>query len=178
MTPQTFSVQTYTADDWRPLWRLHFAHLAERGIPLTDNDIPPVPGMPENDTYEWDLNHIDEVYLSGGGSFWIAWEGDEPVGFVGAQDLGGVAELRRMYVRAAHRRRGIGPLLVQALIAHCRSSGIRAVELWTSEADVGRKLYAHFGFQPVEQPELGFELVETATHHAPNADEIRMRLVL
>ena len=175
---KSVNIQEYTPAHWSSLWRLRFAQLAEHGILLTKDDIPAVPGLPENDTYEWDLNHIDEVYCCGGGGFWLAWQGDEPVGSIGAQDLGGVVELRRMYVKATHRRQGIGLQLMQALIDRCRTHGIRAVELWTDEGGMGELFYQQFGFQRIQVPELGFKAVEQATHRSANPDEIRMRFVL
>ncbi|MEM7129462.1 MAG: GNAT family N-acetyltransferase [Chloroflexota bacterium] len=171
-------IKLYAPKQWIVLWQLRFAQLAENGVHLSENAIPTVPGLPENDEYEWDMNHIDEVYLSGGGGFWLAWQDEEPVGYVGAQDLGEVVELRRMYVKAAHRRQGIGTLLVQALIKHCREQGMKAVELWTPEDGEGRLLYNRLGFQTVDSPLLGFEAVEQATRRGPNHQEIRMRLAL
>ncbi|MEZ4866597.1 MAG: GNAT family N-acetyltransferase [Caldilineaceae bacterium] len=171
-------IQPYTSAHWLAMWRLHLAQLAEHGIHLTDDAIPTVPGLPEHDRYEWDLNHIDEVYCRGGGGFWLAWQHEEPVGCVGGQDLGGVIELRRMYVRATHRRQGIGALLVQALIVHCRTQGINTVELWTDEGGMGQPFYEQLGFQQVQRPGPGFEGVNQATRRYPKPGEIRMQLKL
>jgi len=69
-----------------------------------------------------DMERIDEAYLKARGNFWIAWVDDQPVGRIGAQDLGEYVELRRMYVRKEFRRPGIGSLLAQTLIElkmHC-----------------------------------------------------------
>ena len=41
---------------------------------------------------------------------------DTPVGMVGAQDLGGVIELKQMYVLPGYRRQSVGTLLVRTLI--------------------------------------------------------------
>ncbi|MCB0127240.1 MAG: GNAT family N-acetyltransferase [Caldilineaceae bacterium] len=172
------TITQYTPTHWKPLWQLRFTHLAEQGIIGPDDIIPTVPGLPEHDRYERDLNRIDEVYLSGGGGFWLAWQREEPVGYVGGQDLGSVIELRRMYVKATHRRQGIGGLLVQALIDHCRANGMPVIELWTEEHGLGQLLYTRLGFQQVPTPGPGFEEVDQATHRAPNPEEIRMRLVL
>jgi len=45
---------------------------------------------------EMDMERIDEAYLKARGNFWIAWVDDQPVGRIGAQDLGEYVELRRM----------------------------------------------------------------------------------
>lgn len=175
---KSISIQQYTPTHWIPMWQLRFAQLAEHGIYLPDDAIPTISGRPENDTYEWDLNHIDEVYCSGGGGYWLAWLGEEPVGSVGAQDLGGVVELRRMYVKAAYRRQGIGRLLVEVLVAHCQASGMRTVELWTDAGGLGQPFYEQLRFCQVPTPGSGFEAVNQATRRTPKIGDIRMQLIL
>ena len=81
---------------------------------------------------------------------WIAWKNNQPVGHVGAQDMGDYIELRRMYVRKMYRRAGIGTQLVGMLIDHCRQHGIRFIKLWTDPDGPGRLLYKNFYFQEVE----------------------------
>ncbi len=107
-------------EDQNAVEELSNHHLAEQGI-IVDSEEEAA--NQDTDEYESDLDHIDEVYQSGDGGFWIAWLGDTPVGHLGAQDLGGVLELRRMYVREEFRRGGIGTLLVRSLIEHCTSDG-------------------------------------------------------
>lgn len=160
------------------MWQLRHAQLAENGIILDPADIPVAPGIEEPYETEWDMDQVERVYLGGGGGFWLARHGDEPVGYVGAQAMGGVAELRRMYVKQEHRRQGIGTQLVRALIARCSTNGIRAVELWTPENEEGHSFYETLGFEKVDKPLLGFAAVEQATRRGPNPQEIRMRLVL
>ena len=175
---EVVSIKPFESELWIPLWQLRFAQLAEHGILLDPKEIPAGPAHTGQDGYEWDLHHIAEVYLSGAGGFWLAWRDDVPVGYVGAQDLGGVVELRRMYVKADYRRRGIGTRLVQALIRHCRSEGVRAIELWTAENGPGHLLYGKLGFRVADMPGPGFENVDAATGRSQRADEIRMRLAL
>jgi GNAT superfamily N-acetyltransferase len=179
---ERISVKLFTWEHWIPVWQLRAAQLAEHGIIIDPENIPRVPSqVPEHidqSEYDWDLVHIGAIYLCGRGGFWLAWCGDTAVGHVGAQDLGGVAELRRMYVRAASRRRGIGTRLVWALIAHCAAGSIQAKELWTAQDGPGRALYEKLGFRVVDEPGPGFEHVEQATGYTRGADEIRMRLDL
>jgi GNAT superfamily N-acetyltransferase len=169
------------------MWQLVHAHLAEDDIILGPEDITPIPPqMPEHidrSLHEWDMEYIGPVYLRGAGGFWLAWWEDTPAGHVGAQDLGGPdgcvgVELRRMYVRAEYRRRGIGTRLVRALIEHCTAKGARAIELWTARDGLGRRLYAGLGFCRTDQPGPGHERVEEETGYQPGPDEIRMRLDL
>lgn len=58
-------------------------------------------------------------------------------------------ELKRLYVRASHRRRGLAQGLVALVEAHARWQGARAVDLWsdTRFADAHR-LYERLGYQP------------------------------
>lgn len=166
-----------TWEHWRSIWVLRGYQLSEEGI-IGEPDIIPPPGLDvPRDEYEWDFHRIEEVYLSGAGGFWIAYRGDDPVGYVGAQDLGGTIELRNMYVRAEYRRRGIGARLVQALIDHCKSHAVKAVELWTDPEGLGRILYTKLGFRVVDKPwmelnELFYRMNRTTE------GETRMRLDL
>jgi GNAT superfamily N-acetyltransferase len=168
-------VKPFKWEHWGALWELRAHQLAENGILLPD-----LPGEGEgpdlSSPYEKDYHRIDSVYLSGAGSFWIAWLEDTPIGCVGAQDLGKVpgrgrgVELRRMYVREAYRRRGVGTCLVQALIDHCAAHGVGAVELWTAENGPGRHLYARLGFRVVPGPGPEFQDLPEWR------DQMRMRL--
>ena len=72
---------------------LIYARLAENGIILDPDDIPPEPEDTSEESPEWDTDHIDPVYLRGSGGFWLAWHATKPVGHVGAQDFSGLIEL-------------------------------------------------------------------------------------
>ena len=118
------------------------------------------------------MERIDEAHLKARGDFWIAWMDDRPVGMVGAEDIGEYVELRRMYVRNEYRRRGIGTLLVQALIEHCKKQKVSRIKLWTADDGLGRFLYTKCGFRQVEL--VGDEL----SHKRALGGEIRMCLEL
>jgi GNAT superfamily N-acetyltransferase len=159
------------------MWKLRAYHLAELGIIIDDADPGPpdfaLPYDESNPNYpEMDMDRIDEAYLKDRGNFWIAWSDDQPLGYVGAQDCGDHIELRRMYVRAEYRRRGIGTLLVQALIGHCKRQKVRMIKLWTSDDGLGHFLYAKCGFRRVA--------LEDDEHNHPSAiqGEFRMCLTL
>lgn len=61
---------------------------------------------------------------------------------------GRCAYLMNVYVRAAHRRRGTGQLIVQWLVSEARRRGITKICLETSAA--GRQLYEASGFSDME----------------------------
>jgi GNAT superfamily N-acetyltransferase len=170
------SIIPYALSQWKPLWQLRFQQLAESGIILPPEDMPDHPEDVGRDDDEWDYHHIDEVYRSGAGGFWLAWCGNEPVGHIGGQDCGGVIELRRMYVRSAFRQRGIGTCLVQTLLDHCQSQSIRVVELWTASGGQGSRLYQRMGFKNTAGPGDEFSDLANRTNFVPGDDEIRMRL--
>jgi GNAT superfamily N-acetyltransferase len=154
---------------WSGLWHLRNCQLVEEGIMTDYDDVPEKPDL--SSPYEKDYHRIDQVYLAARGSFWIAWIDDLPVGHVGAEDRGGYVELRHMYVRSDYRRRGIGALLVQALVKHCIEQKVDTVELWTAGDGLGRMLYEKFGFRQVEIPEEEYD--------GPDSNgQIRMRLAL
>ena len=186
MVSELISVKPFEWAHWVPFCRLGLAHLAEHGILLDPEAIEPprpVPEQIDKSEHEWDLEYLDVSYLRGAGGVWLAWDGEKPVGHVGAQDLGGTdvcvgVELRRMYVRAEYRRRGIGTRLVQTLIEHCAAKGARAIELWTARDGLGRLLYDGLGFVRTDQPGPEYEGVEAETGYRPGLDEIRMRLDL
>ena len=181
MTAPQLAIAPFTWDDWDALWQIRRAHLAEYGIDPSQVYTPPRPSAEatvgaKDAHYEWDLAHPARVYLRGAGGFWIARVAGQPVGYVGAQALGQAVELRRMYVAAALRRRGIGAALVRALVHHCRAQGVGVVELWTENGGVGQQLYAQVGFRVVggEGPE--FAGAQAEDRYLPDPGEIRMRL--
>ena len=138
---------------------------------MTDyDDVPEKPDL--SSPHEKDYHRIDRVYLAARGNFWIAWLDDLPVGHIGAEDEGDHVELRRMYVRAEYRRRGIGTLLVQTLLKHCIEQKVGMIELWTAKDGPGRFLYEKCGFRQVE---IADKEPDGETGHN---SEIRMRLVL
>lgn len=170
-------VRAFAWADWRALWEVRLAQLAEHGVLLDVAAIPAAPQAVPWGSYEWDLHHLDEVYLCGVGGFWLAWAGTLPVGYVGAQNVGRVAEVRRLYVRAEHRRRGIGSHLLSALTAHCAAQGALAVEVWSGPGPA-RRLYSRAGFVPVAAIGQEFLAAPNVTGHTPGPDEVRLRLDL
>ena len=173
---QPISILPYDQNHWHTLWELKFHQLAEDGIIIPPEEIPVQPMNVGRDDPEWDFDHIAEIYLNRAGGFWLAWWENDPAGHIGGQDLGGVIELRRMYIRSAYRRRGIATCLVQTLLDHCKIQSIKAVELWTAEDGLGRRLYERMGFKITRAPGKEFSDLLRQTNFIPGKNQIRMRL--
>jgi GNAT superfamily N-acetyltransferase len=178
LSTQPISIQPYTPPLWHALMELRRYQLAEAGIIVPPEDMSDQPQNVGRDEYEWDYHHIAEIYLSGAGGFWLAWWEDDLAGHIAAQDLGGVIELRNMYVRAEYRRRGIAACLVQTLLDHCKTQPVNAIELWTARNGVGRKLYDRMGFKITSAPGVEFFDLYYRTNFVPGENEIRMRFDL
>lgn len=84
-----------------------------------------------------------------GGRWWVVEDDGGPVATVGAGALrpDGHVELKRLYVAASHRRRGLGARLLGWVEAHASGLGARHVDLWsdTRFADAHRR-YASLGY--------------------------------
>jgi GNAT superfamily N-acetyltransferase len=178
VTAGELSIERFTWPQWSALWQLRFCHLAEQGIHLPLAAIPPQPTAVDQSDAEWDYHQMAAVYLQGAGGFWLAYQAGLPVGHIGGQAIGRGVELRRMYVRATFRRRGIGQQLVKTLVEHCRKQGVTVIELWTAPDGAGRKLYETLHFQQVDQPGKAFVNLRAVTGYTPGPAEIRMRLQL
>ena len=83
------------------------------------------------------------------GRFWVAETNGELVGSVGfapSEEPDGI-ELRKLYVAARARRRGLGGQLCERVEAAARSRGARFVELWSdTRFEDAHRLYAGRGY--------------------------------
>jgi len=76
-----------------------------------------------------DFAHM-EIYLPPDGGLFLAEDGANLVGMIFLTKLReGVGQIRRMYVRSADRRRGIGRALFEAAIAYARDIGYTSLLL-------------------------------------------------
>lgn len=91
-------------------------------------------------------------YASPAGGLWLAWLDGEVAGCIGLRPLDGpVGELKRLYVRPAHRASGLGRLLVEAALAHADAAGYARVRLDTLPSMAGAiALYRSLGFARIE----------------------------
>lgn len=86
-----------------------------------------------------------------GGLFLIAYVGDEPVGCVGLRRHDAdVVEMKRLFVRTQHRRRGLARSMLSALEDRARSLGYRRLILETGLAQPEAiALYESAGYDPI-----------------------------
>ena len=90
-------------------------------------------------------------YVAPRGTILLARSGDAPIGCVALRPLADdVGEVKRMFVDAAWRGRGVGRALLEALIARARAMDYTALRLGTvAEMRAARSLYGSLGFSPI-----------------------------
>jgi drug/metabolite transporter (DMT)-like permease/GNAT superfamily N-acetyltransferase len=103
--------------------------------------------------FDEELDRFDDWYDGEKGRALLATvDGVPAAGVVFREWAAGDAELRRLYVRPAFRRRGLARALVRAVLDEAASLGYRRVLLMTSDEFEGAAdLYASEGFAPIEQ---------------------------
>ncbi|RJK92775.1 GNAT family N-acetyltransferase [Vallicoccus soli] len=90
------------------------------------------------------------------GTFLVAWDGDEPVGCGGWRIVEpGLGEIKRMYVVAAHRGRGLSRIVLAALEDAARAAGLTRLRLETGDQQPeALRLYGTSGYAPI--PRFGY----------------------
>lgn len=101
------------------------------------------------------IEELPGDYRAPGGLMLVAYFEEEPVGCAAFRALVDVdypdaCELRRLYVRPAVRRFGIGRVLATALIDHAREGGYSTMLLDTfNDTEAARGLYSSLGFEAI-----------------------------
>lgn len=112
----------------------------------------------DNDTGA-DIDNLREGYFEDGGQsgFWVAVFNDLVIGMIGVQKMAeNSAEVRRLRVRSAYRRRGIGTLLMERALAFCQRQGYLKVVLDVRiERGPAIALFQKFGFKHGRTREIG-----------------------
>jgi GNAT superfamily N-acetyltransferase len=111
---------------------------------------------------ERDMATLD-IFLPPRGRLLLAFDGPRAVGVACMRQIrAGIGEIKRMYVRPAFRRRGVGRQLLEALLREARIIGYRAMRLdsprFMTEAHA---LYRSAGFQEIDE----YPEVEIAPQH-------------
>ena len=119
--------------------RLVLAHVQERAT------------MPGIEHMRADAIGLPGPYVAPRGAIFLARSGDDPIGCVALRPLpDDIGEVKRMFVDAEWRGRGVGRALLEALIARARAMDYSAIRLGTiAEMTAARSLYASLGFMPI-----------------------------
>jgi len=101
--------------------------------------------------FEQELRELPAPYLGPAGRLVVAREGGQVAGCGGLRPLQpGVVELRRLWVRGPYRKKGVGKLITEALVAWARAAGCRSVRLETlSVMPQADALFRGLGFAPI-----------------------------
>jgi putative acetyltransferase len=101
--------------------------------------------------FEAELAELGSMYGPPGGTFLLAWEGNELAACGGLRRIDAdVGELRRVYVRPKFRGRGLARTISMSLMGEARRIGYAAVRLDVPpKLAEGLKLYQSLGFSPI-----------------------------
>jgi putative acetyltransferase len=135
--PYAYNIRKATNADGPAISDLVFCILRDYGL------------EPDPDATDADLKDIEGSYFRSGGSFYVFENDGEIIGSAGLYPVSDdTAELRKMYLHARCRGRGIGKLLLDKLVADARQSGFSKVTLETASVlKEAIQLYKQYGFK-------------------------------
>lgn len=104
--------------------------------------------LPENYSFA-DIENLEEDYLQSGGEFMVLLRGQKIIGFFALRPSGNnQVELKRLYLKADERGRGLGKHLLNMALKIAKESGYVRIHLETSSKFVEAvALYRKFGFK-------------------------------
>ncbi len=109
-----------------------------------------------------DAERMPGPYVPPCGGLWLALHGDAGIGCVALRPIDHrSAEVKRMFVDAGWRGRGVGRALLETLIAGARARDYQILKLGTLDDMIpAQRLYDSLGFTPVERYRAD-ELIDT-----------------
>ena len=101
--------------------------------------------------FEKELTALTSMYSRPKGVLFIVQIDNEPVACVGVRQIGeNIAELKRMFVRPAYRKKGIAQELLDASLAFAKEAGYDAIRLDTLDTmHPAMNLYEKNGFEKI-----------------------------
>lgn len=105
--------------------------------------------------FDRELQELPGDYASPRGTLLLAWHGRDLAGCCGLRPLDTVdypnaCEMKRLYVRPAFRRLGLGRLLAETIMDTARIAGYATILLDTlNEMEAARALYEDLGFEAI-----------------------------
>lgn len=121
-------------------------------------------------------------YAEPSGSIFVAYYNGEAAGCVALQQISreGACEMKRLYVRAAYRKFGIGEKLVTTILEDAKSKQYRIMVLDTLDRlQAAIRLYQRFGFKETSayyaNPLPGVVYMEKDLSHEPIAPAVDER---
>ncbi len=132
-------LQASSAAEWSAARRLLEQYAASLGVDLSFQG------------FQHELDHLEEEYSPPRGTFLLAEDRGEKVGCAALRPLSDlIGELKRLYVIPEARRKGLGRLLTQAIVAAARSRGYARLRLDTlPQMQEAQRLYEEIGFKPI-----------------------------
>lgn len=103
--------------------------------------------------FDQELNGLPGYYAPPAGRLLLALENDQLAGCIALRKLeGGVCEMKRLFVRPAHRATGLGRFLAESIIDEARKLGYTHMRLDTipGKMDKAIALYQSIGFVEIE----------------------------
>jgi putative acetyltransferase len=106
-------------------------------------------------SFDEELANLPGDYAAPGGALLIArvdeaWAGCVALRSITDVDYANAAEMKRLYVRPAFRRLGLGRLLSEAILDRARELGYSCVLLDTlNDMEAARALYEELGFEEI-----------------------------
>ncbi|HKV75835.1 MAG TPA: GNAT family N-acetyltransferase [Gemmatimonadales bacterium] len=139
-TRSTDIIPVLTPEELATVRGLMLEYAAERGLDLGfqgfDREVATLPG----------------AYGGPAGTLFLARLDGAPVGCVGVRPSSpGIAELKRLYLRAAARGSGLGRALVVSALQWARGAGYTAMRLDTVPGmEAAQQLYRSLGFREID----------------------------